>query len=86
MMPAVYVLDVPEFRPLIDCARGIEGCRVEGPRLGYFRVSRPGRLEFVRKQLGFKPAVWHGALTGGLDGRVVQFDNDRLAIEEADAP
>ena len=33
--------------------------------------------------LGFKPAVWHGALTGGLVGRVTHFDNDRLSIEEA---
>lgn len=82
-MPAIYVLDVPEFLPLVEHARRIEGCHVEGPRLGYFRVSRPGRLEFARKQLGFKPAVWHGALTGGLHGRIVQFDNDRLAIEEA---
>jgi len=82
MMPTVFVLDVPEFRPLVDHARTLEGCRVDGPRLGYWRVTRGGTLEFRRKELGFKPAVWHGALTGGLVGRISHFDNDRLTIEE----
>ena len=83
MMPSIFVLDVPEFLPLVEHARGMPGCKVDGPRLGYWRVSRDNALEFQRKQLGFKPAVWHGALTGGLVGRVTHFDNDRLSIEEA---
>ena len=82
MMPTIFVLDVPEFRPLVDHAREVPGCRVDGPRLGYFRIARKAALEFQRKQLGFKPAVWHGALTGGLVGRITHFDNDRLTIEE----
>ncbi len=85
MMPSVFVLDVPEFRPLVDHARQVDGCRVDGPRLGYWRVTRPGTLEFRRKELGFKPAVWHGALTGGLVGRITHFDNDLLVIGEAAA-
>ena len=82
-MPAIFVLDVPEFRPFVDQARGQPGCSVDGPRLGYWRVARNGALEFQRKQLGVKPAVWHGALTGGLVGRITHFDNDRLVVEEA---
>ncbi|HSV44567.1 MAG TPA: hypothetical protein VLJ58_02145 [Ramlibacter sp.] len=83
MMPAIFVLDVPEFLPLVEHARGLPGCRVDGPRLGYWRVSSAGALSFQRKALGFKPAVWHGALTGGLVGRIAHFDNDTLTIEEA---
>jgi hypothetical protein len=83
MMPSIFVLNVPEFLPLVEQARNMAGCKVVGPRLGYWRISRDALLEFQRKQLGFKPAVWHGALTGGLVGAVTHFDNDRLIIEEA---
>jgi hypothetical protein len=82
-MPTIFVLDVPEFQPLVDHARGLSGCSVQGPRLGYWRVARAGALEFQRKALGLKPAVWHGALTGGMVGRITHFDNDRLVVEEA---
>ena len=82
MMPAIFFLDVPEFRPFVDQARTVPGCRVDGPRLGYFRVASEGTLEFQRKPLGLKPAVWHGALTGGLVGRITHFDNDRLVVEQ----
>ena len=83
MMPAIFVLDVPEFAPFVEHARGAGGCRIDGPRLGYWRVASEGKLEFQRKQLGVKPAVWHGALTGGLVGRITHFDNDRLTVEDA---
>ena len=82
-MPSIFVLDVPEFLPLVEHARGVEGCKVEGPRLGYWRLRSERVLNFRRKELGFKPAVWHGALTGGLVGRITHFDNDVLTIEEA---
>ena len=82
-MPAIFVLDVPEFLPLVEHARAQAGCQVEGPRLGYWRITGSPALSFRRKELGFKPAVWHGALTGGLVGRITHFDNDMLHIEEA---
>lgn len=85
MMPAIFVLDVPEFRPLVDHARDVAGYRVDGPRLGYWRVSAPSEMRFVRKALGFKPAVWHGALTGGLQGHISYFDNDSLHIQDGPA-
>ncbi|MES2361739.1 MAG: hypothetical protein V4646_08040 [Pseudomonadota bacterium] len=84
-MPAIFVLNVPEFLPLVEHARGVPGCKVDGPRLGYWRISASPVLTFRRKALGFKPAVWHGALTGGLVGRITHFDNDELSIEEAAA-
>ena len=81
-MPQIFVLDVPEFAALVTQARTQPGWRVDGPRLGYWRIGAAQALEFRRKALGFKPAVWHGALTGGLVGRITHFDNELLRIED----
>ena len=78
-MPTIYVLDVPEFRSIVDGARS-NGFEVCGPTRGYYRITRAGELVMSRKALGLKPAVWYGALTGGLDGRIVQFDRDTLRV------
>ena len=77
---SVFVLDVPEFRPLVDAAlqSGNYGTTVLGD--GYVRIDGNPGLTFNRKALGFKPAVWYGALTGGLAGRIEQFDADSLVI------
>jgi hypothetical protein len=37
---------------------------------------------FSRKALGLKPAVWYSSLSGGLEGRIAQFDRDTLRIVE----
>ncbi len=84
-MPAIFVLDVPEFRALVDDARARAGYTVTGPTKGYWRIAAPTAIEFQRKALGFKPAVWHGALTGGLLGRIERFDNDVMRIVEGAA-
>lgn len=82
MMPTIFVLDVPEFLPLVEHAREAAGLAVEGPRLGYYRIQSADTITLHRKALGFKPAVWHGALTGGLIGQVEHFDNEELRIGE----
>jgi hypothetical protein len=79
-MPAVYVLDVPEFRSLIRVAREQKGYAVSRLPSGYARIESPGEIVFTRRELSFKPAVWYGCLTGGLRGRIVQFDRDTLRI------
>lgn len=81
-MPTIFVLDVPEFLPLVDHAREAPRLTVDGPRLGYYRIQSEDTITLNRKALGFKPAVWHGALTGGLIGQVEHFDNDELRIGE----
>ncbi len=81
-MISVFVLDVPEFLPLVEHSRGRSDVTITGPALGYYRLQAAGTIRFVRKELGFKPAVWHGALTGGLVGDVTHFDNDSLVITE----
>ena len=84
-MPTIFVLDVPEFRPMVDYARDAEGFSVSGPKKGYYVLEADRTLTLHRKTLGFKPAVWHGALTGGLIGRIERFDNDTLALVDEDA-
>jgi len=79
-VPAIYVLDVPEFRALVDFSQQQPGYRVGELGNGYFRIESEGDLVFNRKTLKFKPAVWYGIFTGGLDGRIVQFDRDLVRI------
>ena len=77
---SIYVLDVEEFAPLISAARGMQGCSAHALGNGYVRIDGTPKLEFGRKALGFKPAVWYGALTGGLAGRIERFDMDALVV------
>lgn len=84
-MPTIFVLDVPEFRPIVEHARTRSEFNVKGPTRGYWRVSTQGALTLRRKALGFKPAVWHGALTGGLIGHIERFDNDVMQLVDEDA-
>lgn len=86
MMPTIFVLDVSEFLPLVEHAQATESLKVTGPRLGYYRIESPTEIKLNRKALGFKPAVWHGALTGGLVGSVQHFDNDNLVIVDGATP
>ncbi|MBN3854888.1 VOC family protein [Paraburkholderia sp. Ac-20340] len=77
---SVFVLDVPEFRPLIDSARESGAYATTAIDNGYIRIDGNPGITFKRKALGFKPAVWYGALTGGLAGHIEQFDTDSLVI------
>ena len=81
-MPKIFVLDVEEFRPLVESALAQTGVQVSAGPAGYRCISSKGVLHFNRKALGFKPAVWYGALTGGLVGRIAEFSRDDLRIEE----
>lgn len=76
----LYVLDVPEFAPLVAAARDDKRCHVEGPMEGYWRVRSPQGIVFERKALGFVPALWNASLTGGFGGNVKVFDRYRLEI------
>lgn len=81
MSVSIFVLDVEEFRPLVTNAQSMSGVEVLGPVNGYIKISSASFLEFNRKSLGFKPAVWYGALTGGMLGRVTEFGRDTLRVE-----
>ena len=72
-MATLYVLDVPEFAPLV---------RAAGTSLkvgDYFAISAQ-EIRIRRKATGLRKAVWYGALTGGFEGRLRRFDDDELVI------
>jgi hypothetical protein len=79
----IYVLDVPEFAPLVEAARAQADCKVSQPIPGYTAIDAWAPIEFSRKQLGFKPAVWYGIFTGGLRGRIECFDRDKVRVAPA---
>jgi hypothetical protein len=79
-MPAIFVLDVPEFRALADVARTRPEYRVTEPGLGYLKIESDGDIVFSRKELGFKPAIWYGAFTGGIQGKIIEFGRDTVRI------
>jgi hypothetical protein len=76
-MPILFVLDVPEFAPLIAGAAGGHKVRRRG---GYAAIEAPDNVVVERARSGLGDAVWYGALTGGYEGRIVEFSADRLVI------
>ena len=40
-MVILYVLDVPEFRPIVDAARARDNCMVSKSNKGYYRIRIP---------------------------------------------
>lgn len=77
---ALYVLDAPEFSPLVQAAEQAEGVQLERLGSGYWKITAEDSLVFERKRLGFVPALWNAALTGGFVGHVSEFDRYRLQI------
>lgn len=80
-MVRIFVPDVPEFATLVSAAAAMETCRVVAHGAGYHRIESDGPVVFERKALGVKPAIWYGLFTGGVDGRITQFDRDLVRIE-----
>jgi hypothetical protein len=80
----IFVLDVPEFSSLVKAARERPACRITAPLPGYQLIETSEPVEFRRKELGLKPAVWYGLFTGGLKGRIETYDRDLVRIVPAD--
>lgn len=83
-MPTVYVLDLPEFMPVVAAARKIE-CAIQEPVDGYWKIETAGELMLQRKALGLSAALWNTALAGGVVGKIVQFDATQCTIVEESA-
>ena len=75
-MATLYVLDVPEFAPLVAAARASLDVKKAGD---YFAVSAR-EVRISREATGLRKAVWYGALTGGFEGALRRFDDDELVI------
>ncbi|WP_282204881.1 hypothetical protein [Kitasatospora fiedleri] len=79
MTLALYVLDVPEFEPVVAAARqaGMDA-RSTGD---YLELTSPTDEVVLRREgTGIRTALWHAALTGGLAGRIVLFTADTLHL------
>ncbi|MDB5360408.1 MAG: Glyoxalase/bleomycin resistance protein/dioxygenase [Rhodospirillales bacterium] len=75
----IYVPRVEEFSAIVRDAAGRAECQVVAME-GYDRIDASGPVEFRRKVLGLKPAVWYGLFTGGVHGRIEVLDRDRVLI------
>jgi len=75
----IYVPQVDEFAAIVKDAAARIDCRVV-PLAGYDLIEADGPVEFRRKTLGLKPAVWYGLFTGGVQGRIEVLDRDRVLI------
>jgi hypothetical protein len=79
-MPSLYVLDVPEFAPLVNAARGKDELEITGPKAGYFRIATEGQLRIRRAETGLAEALWFGAFTAGYDGEELVIDAEQFWI------
>lgn len=75
----IFVPKVEEFSPLVHAAEKKSECTVyEGKAYAVIISEYP--IEFERKALGLKPALWYSMLTGGLQGHIERFDRDVLRL------
>jgi len=81
----IFVPRVPEFASLIRAANRMPSCQVSMPLPAYHLIESREPVEFFRKDLGLKPAVWYGVFTGGMRGRIEVFDRDRVYVVPADS-
>lgn len=78
-MIELYVLDVPEFRPVI--AEGSR-CAERTRRVGnYVQLSSHGPLTIGRKDAQARRSVWFSSIGALRNGKVTQFDSETLHIE-----
>lgn len=75
----IYVPRVEEFAAMVRDAAGRSECTVVALD-GYDRIDANGPVEFHRKALRLKPAVWYGLFTGGVHGRIEVLDRERVRI------
>ena len=83
-MPTLFVLDAPEFRPIVEVGRGRADIAVKGPVCGYYSLSTEAELRIDRAETGLTEALWFGAVTGGYRGADMSLDSQALLIR-ADA-
>jgi hypothetical protein len=85
-MVVLYVLDVPEFLPVVEATRARPDCLITGARNGYYRVEAPAEIVLNRREMKMKPAVWYGLFTGGLEGEIAEFGRDEVRVVGTNKP
>ena len=79
-MVVLYVLDVPEFMPIVDAARARNEWTVTKSTKGYYKIELPNEIVLSRKEMKLKPAVWYGIFTGGLNGEIAEFGREEVRV------
>ena len=79
----IYVPKVEEFSALVRSAETQAGCTVSSDHPVYHIIRSNAPIEFRRKALGLKPAVWWGLFTGGIHGCIESYDRDQVRLVPA---
>jgi hypothetical protein len=80
---ALYVLDVPENRPVAEVAAR-DARTVELRRIGpYFEIVFEGEIVIDRRATGCRHAVWYSSVAGTRGARITQWDKDSMRLEPA---
>jgi len=79
-MTTLYVLDVPENKPVAEVAGRDPSVAVDsvGP---YFAIVAAGPIVIDRRATGCRHAVWYSSVAGVSGGRITQHDKDALRVE-----
>jgi hypothetical protein len=85
-MVILYVLDVPEFLPIVEAARKLPDCHIIKSTKGYWKVVSPTEIVLSRKDMQMKPAVWYGLFTGGMNGEIAEFGRDEVRVIGTNKP
>ena len=85
-MVVLYVLNVPEFAPVVEAARRRPECRITESDKGYVRVESPTEIVLNRKEMRMKPALWYGLFTGGLNGEIAEFGREEVRVIGTNKP
>jgi hypothetical protein len=85
-MSGFYVLDVPEFAPMVEAVKRSDRCKVHPVLRGYRYIEFNGEFEITREATGLGAAVWFGCLTAGLDGKIVSFTEKAIKLAPTNEP
>jgi hypothetical protein len=83
MRCAIYLLNVPEFEPLRRGLATVDGMSLT-QRGDYWVAESDREIVLHRRDVGVGQAVWFGALTGGVTGKITEFSEDTLRIGAVD--
>lgn len=79
-MTTLYVLDVPENRPVAEVAG--QAPEVTINRIGpYYEITASGPIVIDRRATGARHAVWYSCIAGLGGSSITQWDKDALRIE-----
>jgi hypothetical protein len=78
-VPSLFVIDVPDYQPLWECAVGDTDLEVRhiGP---YVELSFTDGLTIARRATGVRHAVWYSGVGALKDAKIVQYDKDALRV------